>query len=64
MVQMNVLAGQEQRCRYREWMCGHGREAVNWEIRIDVCALPYVKELASGKLLYSTGSSARCSLFT
>ena len=45
-------------------MCGHmGGEGsgMNWEIGIDVCALPCVKQLASGNLLYSAGSSTRCS---
>jgi len=26
MVQMNLYAGWEQRCRCREWMCGHRRD--------------------------------------
>ena len=24
MVQMSLFAGQERRCRHREWTCGHG----------------------------------------
>ena len=31
---------------------------------IEIYALPYVKYLASGQLLYSAGSSARCSVMT
>ena len=39
--------------------CGHwgwGREVgkMNWEIRSDICTLPYVRQLSSGKLLCST----------
>ena len=43
MVQMNLAAGQEQRCKCRVRTSGHwvewgrwGGEAMNWEIRIDV----------------------------
>ena len=33
MVQMNVFAGQEERHRCREWMCGHRGQGggMNWE---------------------------------
>ena len=41
-----------------------GRGGMNWEITIDICALPCVKQIAGGYLLYSTGSSARCSVMT
>ena len=34
---------------------------MNWE-RTDTYTLPYVKQRASGKLLYSPKSSARCSV--
>ena len=37
---------------------------MNWEICIDIDTLPCVKQIASGKLLYSTGCSAQCSLMT
>ena len=33
-------------------MCGH--RGINWEIGTEVCALPCVKQIASGKLLSST----------
>ena len=35
---------------------------MNWEIEIDVCALPCLKHITSGNLLYSAGSSAQCSV--
>ena len=35
----------EQRCRHREQICGHG--GVNWEIGIGICVLPYVERMAS-----------------
>ena len=38
--------------------------ALTWEIRVDVCALPCVKQIASGDLLQSSGSSAQCSVMT
>ena len=28
---------------------------MNWEIGVDVCVLPCVKQIAGGNLLYSTG---------
>ena len=37
---------------------------MNWEIGIDIYTLPCVKQIASGNLLYSTGSSAWCSVAT
>ena len=65
MVQMNLFVGQE--CRRREWTCGHGGKGeggTNWEIRFEINTLPCVKQMASGNLLYSTGSSAQCSVMT
>ena len=35
---------------------------MNWEIGIGMCAVPCAKQIASGKLLYSTGGSALCCL--
>ena len=35
---------------------------MNWAIRFDINILLCVKSIASGNLLYSTGSSARCSV--
>ena len=32
------------------------------ESNVDIYTLPYVKQIASGKLLYSMGSSAQCSV--
>ena len=43
---------------------GEGEGGTNWEIRTDIYTLPSVKQTASGNLLYSTGSSARCSVMT
>ena len=39
---------------------GKRESEINWVIRIDIDTLPCVKKVASGKLLYSTGSSAQC----
>ena len=66
MVQMNLFAGQEQkRRRHRERTRGHGGQGeMNWKIGIDICALPCVKQIASGNLLYNAGSSAQCSVVT
>ena len=37
---------------------------MNWKIRVDVYTLPWVKQTASWKLLYSSGGSAWCSVMT
>ena len=42
-----------------------GREGgMNWEIGIDICALPCIKQLVGGSLLNNTESSAWCSVVT
>ena len=38
------------------WTCGHvgaGEDRMNEEIRLDICTLPCVKQIASGNQLYS-----------
>ena len=40
VVQMNLCAGQEQRHRHREQMCGHRGRGMNWKTGTDVSALP------------------------
>ena len=37
---------------------------MNWETGLKVCALPCVKQIASGKLLCRAGSSAQGSMMT
>ena len=37
-------------------MCGH--RGINWEIGIEICALPCVKQIVSGKPLSSTSLGA------
>ena len=67
MVQINLFAGQEYRRRRGKQICGHrleGDGGTNWEIRIDIYTLPCVKLRASRTMLYSTRSSARCSVMT
>ena len=39
-------------------------DGMNWEIGIDDYALLCVKQIASGNLLYTAGSSAQCSVMT
>ena len=41
-----------------------GEGGTNWEGGTDIYTPPCVKQIASGKLLYSTGSSAWCSVMT
>ena len=44
------------------WISGHGDGEMIWEIWIDLCVLPCVKQIASGNLLYNPGSSVGCSV--
>ena len=46
------------------WTEGGGRGEMNWEIGVDICTLPCVKQIASRNLLYGAGSSALCSVVT
>ena len=41
---------------------GEGEGGVSWESGIDICTLPCARQLTSGKLLSSTGNSARLSV--
>ena len=60
MMLKNLFAGQEWRHRHRERTFGHGGGG-----RIEsIFTLPRVKQIASGKLLNSTGSSALHSVMT
>ena len=45
MVQLDLFAGQEERCRCKEWTCGHGGEGGwdelgDWD---DIYTVPCVK---------------------
>ena len=47
MILMNIVPGQEWRCRLREWTCGHRREGeggMTWDIRIDIYTPPCIKQ--------------------
>ena len=63
MVLMNLPAGKEQTHRHRKQTCGHSKVR-----QTEQAVLTYihylVKQIASGKLLYNTGSSAWCSVTT
>ena len=43
---------------------GEGVNGTNWESSIDIYSLLCIKQIASGKLLCSTGSSALGSVMT
>ena len=45
-------------------IAGEGEDGMNWKIRFDINTLPCVKQIASGNLPYSTGSSAQRSVMT
>ena len=63
MLQMNLFAGQDSDADVENrpvGMFGGEEGGANWEIGIDIYVLPCVKLIASGNLLYSTGSSAQC----
>ena len=46
------------------WTWGEGERGggMNWETGIDIYILPWVRQIASGSLMDSPGSSAQCSL--
>ena len=41
---------------------GEGESGRNGESSTEICTLPYIKQRASGNLLYDTGSSSQCSV--
>ena len=57
MVLMNLFAGQEERFRHRKQTCGRSREMRGWEKLESSIETRTLCEIASGKLLYNTGSS-------
>ena len=65
MMLKNLFAGQEWRHRHRERTFGHGVGGTARVGRIEsIFTLPRVKQIVSGKLLNSTGSSALRSVMT
>ena len=59
MVLMNLFAGQQWRCRHREQTCGHsggGAGGMDWKSNTETYTLQYVKQIASGNLVYDTGN--------
>ena len=40
---------------------GKWRGGMNWEIRIDIYTLPFIKEITNKDLLYTTGNSTQYS---
>ena len=67
MVQMNLYAGQEYRCRHREQTLdsmGEGEGGMNQESSTEKYTSSYVKMIANGKLMYNTGSSKQYSVIT
>ena len=45
-------------------LLGEVKSRTNWEVGTDIYTPPCVKQIASGKLLCHTGSSAWCSVMT
>ena len=64
IVLKNLCAGQGQRDRHREQTCGHSWGRRGWDELRETFTLPYIKQIASGKLLYNTRSSTQCSVTT
>ena len=56
MVQMNLLQGRNRDADAGN-RCADTDRGLNWANGIDVCALPYIKEIASGKLQQPTTRS-------
>ena len=67
VAQMSLFAGQQWSRRHRKKTGGHGGEGesgANWESSMEAYTLPYVKQIASGNVLYDAGSSGWCSVTT
>ena len=43
---------------------GEEEGGTKWKSSIETCSKPYVRQLASGKMLYNAGSSPQCSVTT
>ena len=64
IVLMNLFPGQQWRCRHREQTYGHrlgraeeGEGEMNRESSMEADTLTYLKEIASGNLLYASGNT-------
>ena len=67
MIQMNLFTKQKQTHRLREQTYSYqgGRwGGIDWDFRIDMYTLPYLKQITSKDLLYSTGNTAEYSVVT
>ena len=61
MVLMDLFAGEEWRCRCREWTCvrsGGGRGREERRGGVSICTLSGVRRRAAEQLLSSTGAQA------
>ena len=64
---MNLFTKQKQshRCRKQTYGYQGGTGGgINWEIRIDIYTLVYIKSITNKNLLYSTGNSTQYSVMT
>ena len=65
MVQMNLFAGQEQRRRLKEnGLVDTGEGGAGQTGRVALTYVTIMREIASGKLRYNSGSSVWCSVLT
>ena len=70
MILMSLSTVQQWRCRHREQTCGHGAGSgvgeggTNGEGSMKLYTLTYVKQIASGNLLYDSGNSNQGSVTT
>ena len=70
MTQMNLCTKEKQTHRYRKQTYGYrvgGGVAemgvgMNWEVRIDIYTLLYIKQMTTKDLLYSAGHSIQYSV--
>ena len=67
LILINIFIGQQWRCWHREQICimvGEVEGGMNGERSIEAYTSPPVKEIASGNLLYDSGTSSWCSVTT
>ena len=61
---MKLFEKQKQSHRYRKQTYGYQRirgEGIDWEIKIDIYILPYIKQITNKNLLHSTANSTQYS---
>ena len=57
MTQINISTKHKQTHRHKEQTCGCHGGGIDWEFRINIYTLLYIKYIVNKVLLYSTGNN-------